>query len=366
MSELIEGDLLARITAPFDGAPCGEDLRMDLAPDALYSALRDARSEARAAERLAENDPSAPTGHDGWKTVEQLSVKALESRSKDIEIACWLMESLVRSRGLAGFADGAEILSELISRFWEDGIFPLFDEADPDYQLVAVAGLSGQERDGTLLQPLRRIPLFEQADGSPVTIWDYNRSRQLASVEMKDSMPASIAAIVPFGDIEASMRMHGQSRLRKTVSAAARAVEAWSLLEVAISSVTTDASTPSTSRVRDLLGNILLVAQRYVPAELPTEMQAKGPETTAAVNGGGPVGELTRSGPATRDAMLDDVLRIATVFRAREPGAPFSYTIEEAVRRARLSWVELLREMLPNAEARTGVLSGLGIRPPPE
>lgn len=57
------------------------------------------------------------------------------------------------------------------------------------------------------------------------------------------------------------------------------------------------------------------------------------------------------------------MLRIAGIFRIREPTSPLSYTLENAVRRARLSWPELLAEVMPDNNARTSVLTGLGIRP---
>ncbi|MEA2772299.1 MAG: type secretion system protein ImpA, partial [Acetobacteraceae bacterium] len=43
------------------------------------------------------------------------------------------------------------------------------------------------------------------------------------------------------------------------------------------------------------------------------------------------------------------------------------YTLEEAVRRGRLTWPELLTEVVPDANVRGAMLVMLGIRPvPPE
>ena len=365
ISGSIDAELLERVLAPFDGAPGGEDLRLDPSPNALYSALRDARSEARAAERLADNDPTASIGYPDWNTVERLSIQALASRSKDIEITAWLVESLTRSRGLDGLAEGAEILAGLIARFWDKGMFPAPDDEDPAYRLAAITGLSGGSRDGTLLQPLRRITLFEQEDGNPVTLWQYNRSWNHASLGKKDeasgSKPTAAPSrpVVPLDSIENSARSLGRPRLLATRTAALRAIGAWNALERAVADVVTPDAVPSTSRVLELLNGIVAITNRYLPAD-------PDPEPPDAAVGddedGAPLDGPARAS-AGRDALLDDVLRIAGIFRIREPTSPLSYTLENAVRRARLSWPELLAEVMPDNNARTSVLTGLGIRP---
>ena len=53
--------------------------------------------------------------------------------------------------------------------------------------------------------------------------------------------------------------------------------------------------------------------------------------------------------------------------RTKRPGpvSPLSYTLQEAVRRARMSWPELLEEIVPDISQRMQILLSLGIRPPP-
>lgn len=361
-------ELLSIVTAPFEGgAPAGEDLRLDIDPRAIYSALRDARSEVRALERRAENDPaSGLADQSGWKTVERLSIEALTSRSKDVEIACWLAESLTRRRGLAGLAEGARILCALISGFWTDGLFPHGDD-DPSGRLASITGLSGESRDGSLLQPLRRIVLFEMHDGTPVSLWQYERSRETESLNGDAKARQGIADLVPFADIEIAARGHGRAMLLDTALDAIRAADAWRRLEAVAATVVEEPATPSIGRVLDLLASFVKIAERYLPAsELHPAIDMAEPDVSE------PVGEVEESVGVkvvpilSRDAMLDEIIRIAGAFRANEPNSPLSYTLEEAVRRARLSWLELLREVLPDLQPRTSVLSGLGIRPPAE
>ena len=56
---------------------------------------------------------------------------------------------------------------------------------------------------------------------------------------------------------------------------------------------------------------------------------------------------------------------IANFFRRTEPHSPLSYTLDEAVRRGRMTWPELLAEVVADMDARNSILTTLGIRPPP-
>jgi type VI secretion system protein ImpA len=70
------------------------------------------------------------------------------------------------------------------------------------------------------------------------------------------------------------------------------------------------------------------------------------------------------SAAASREDMLRELERIAEFFRRTEPQSPLSYTLEEAVRRGRMSWPELMAEIVTDAATRDNILMQLGIRPP--
>ena len=119
---------------------------------------------------------------------------------------------------------------------------------------------------------------------------------------------------------------------------------------------------PPTSRVRDLLRSILDIAKTYAPPEETARV------TDATDESGGdadPQGAAKGTRPATREDMLHDLSRIAAYFRRAEPLSPLAYTLEEAVRRARLTWPELLEEVVPDNGTRSAILVMFGIRPPP-
>jgi type VI secretion system protein ImpA len=59
------------------------------------------------------------------------------------------------------------------------------------------------------------------------------------------------------------------------------------------------------------------------------------------------------------------VTEIAAWFKRNEPSSPIGFTLDEAVRRARLGWPELVAELVADETARHTLLTTAGIKPPP-
>jgi type VI secretion system protein ImpA len=363
-------DRVAKILSTFGGeTPAGDDLRLDASPQSLYYRLRDARAAARAEERAAEDNPAAGGAVSAyWGTVQTLAIEALQSRSKDVEIAAWLAESLTRHDGLAGLAQGAAIIAGLIEQFWDNGLLPAEDPDDPEGRLIAITGLSGQDRDGSLLQPLRMTILFELDDGTPITFWEYDRARDAAPLAATGRAVQRTAPNAPsFTALEAIAERNGRGSFTALERDATTALGAWKTIEDVVKRVVRSEAAPSTGRVTALLETLRKTAARYLPI---TEVALGGSVEAAAgklvTDAGRPASPDAVSDTASREAMLEQILQIAMAFRRTEPGSPISYTLEEAVRRARLSLPDLLRELLPELPARSSILLGLGIKPPSE
>ncbi|HMG50280.1 MAG TPA: type VI secretion system protein TssA [Inquilinus sp.] len=356
-------DLEKVLRAISEDVAAGSDPRLDVTPQSLYFRLRDARSEARAEERLADNDPGADTGVSRhWVAVGDLAVEALSTKAKDIEIAAWLTESLVRRDGLAGLTAGAKVLSGLVSRYWNDGLFPVPDEDGLAGRVAPVAGLSGEGGNGTLLQPLRKLVLYERADGTLVTYWQFEQSEEVEALEPQRKAQRLASGVLPFADLEAEAKTIGREPLSRILGAVTQAIEAWRGLDEALTAAAAEAA-PPTGRVHDLLEKLRRIAERYAP--LPEAPAAPAPEVEQAVGDGTVAAAPASANRApTREEMLQEISRIAAYFRISEPNSPLSYTLEDAVRRARLGLPDLLKEMMPELATRSAVLSGLGIKPP--
>jgi len=147
--------------------------------------------------------------------------------------------------------------------------------------------------------------------------------------------------------------------------------EAWAALAASLDA-RAGADAPPTSAVRDLLESALATVKRLAgdklaaaaePGEALAAEEAGGEEEAAA--GGAPSGgRRARPGEiASREDALRMLEEVARWFRRTEPHSPLSYTLDEAVRRGRMSLPELLAELMPDESTRSSFLSSLGIRP---
>lgn len=109
-----------------------------------YSGIYDEISEARRA------DLDVPQGE--WQTevkvadfrkVIALATPALEGVTKDLQIAAWLVEALIKIHGFAGLRDGLRLLTNLQDSFWPS-IHPEIDEGDMEGRANAIAWVEQQ------------------------------------------------------------------------------------------------------------------------------------------------------------------------------------------------------------------------------
>lgn len=361
----IDGFDAESLLAPIsEELPCGTDIRTDFSPTSLYFRLRDARADARAAERAADADPGGEgASPDGWRTVRSLGTKILQEQAKDLEVAAWLTESLLRTNGLAGLAEGARLLGNLADTYW-DNVFPMPDEDGMETRIAAVTGLNGEGGDGTLSQPLNKLRLFNTADGEPVLLFQYEQSAALEAISDKARKEARInAGVKPFDAMQALARAAGPGifvALRKQVR---EAQAAWTGMGEVFDRVAGEHA-PPTRKISELLDNILSIANQFAPPEIvETEVGGQAEESQdndgeAPVSGGGGRGKRMM----TREDALASLAEIAAFFRRTEPQSPLAYTIDDAIRRGRLTWPELLSELVADDNLRNNILVSLGIK----
>ncbi|HEX7389066.1 MAG TPA: type VI secretion system protein TssA [Acidiphilium sp.] len=351
---------------PIEGeVPCGADLRADYSPQSLYYRMRDARSDARAAERAADADPSLEQdASQHWRSVLKLAETAFGT-TRDLEVAAWMTEALLREEGLAGLTQGAQLIDGLARGFW-DGLYPLPDEDGMETRIAPVSGLNGVGGDGTLMQPLRKLELFSTPDGTPVPLFQFQQSEETAGLGDEKRKAARIAAGVPeFAKLEIAARASGGAHFAALLRAAQGALSTWTAMAASLDAVA-GADSPPTGRIAELLDQIIAIARRYAPAvvaEAPVEPETEeGGDVASAPEISGGAAQV-RGPVRTREDALRQLAEIAEFFRRAEPQSPISMTIDEAIRRARLSWPELIEDILTDAAVRQTMLTALGIKP---
>jgi type VI secretion system protein ImpA len=334
---------LETLLAPIsEAAPAGINLRQDVSPTSTYYRLKDARSGARAAER----------------------------RAKDLEVAAWLVEGLVRSHGFAGLRDGLSLTRGLIENYW-DSFFSLEDEDGLATRLAPIAGLNGQGNEGTLIQPLRKVSVTAQTDEGAFAVYHYDQARALSNVadaEVKARREA--AGEISMERFTAAVNRSGGEYYISLIEDVEGAIKEVELLANALNE-RAGREAPRTSDIAGALTTILN-AIRSFSGELVTRALAAAAAAQGSLEGGsggeaGATGIAMISGTVSgRDDALRILLNVAEYFKRFEPHSPISTSLEEIVRRARLPFAELLQELLPDAAAWRSALNSAGIKPPPE
>ena len=362
--------LLARLP---DGDGAGVDLRQDYSSSSIYQKLRDARSEARAEERARDSEGDSEGGiADGWREVRRLAITALETQTKDLEIAAWLTEALVRQAGLPGLAAGAKLLSGLMDEHW-DAAHPLPDEDGLEGRAAPLGGLAGGESDGTVMQALRRVALFRRPSGELLSIYQYEAAHQTAGLADEGRREQRYAQGVLSLDTLESEARFDRAGLRRVVGEAAEARSAWQEFQDALDARFAASEVPPSRRVAELLDRLVEVASQLNSGD-PTIVDGQGaPEEGQAAESTTPsnmasTGNLAATGVPVagiggREQALRTLDQLAAFFQATEPHSFLAYTLADAARRGRMTLPELLAEVLQDETARTGMLTALGIRP---
>jgi type VI secretion system protein ImpA len=157
------------LLAPIAGDnPAGENLRYE----AVYDEIKEAR---RADDPLDRGEWQHEVKTADWARVEKIATDALQNRSKDIQIAVWLMEALIKRLGFEGVAAGLDLLSGLMSRFW-DQLYPEIDDGDLDFRAAPIDFLNEK-----LWYAVKEIPVTDPGTSSGFSWFKWSESRDVGS-----------------------------------------------------------------------------------------------------------------------------------------------------------------------------------------
>lgn len=362
-------DLLAPVT---DDRPVGDDLRENASATSDYYKVKDARSAARAAERSMDADEESGALLPEWRTILELCPKILTDQAKDLEIAAWFIEALLRAQGFAGLRDGFALARGLVERFWDD-LYPTPDEDGIATRVGPLTGLNGESADGTLIQPIRKVPLTW--GDTPYALWHYEQAIDLAKLTDDSKKQARIDnGAVTWDQFEKSVRETPGTEFRTLLEDIQGALDEFEALgNLLYEKAGHDA--PPGGNIRRIL-NAALDAVNYaardklaVLADSAAEEVAAADAGTDAATAGGAAAATVRAtagGPiATREDAFRVLLQVAEFFRKTEPHSPISYTLDEAVRRGRMTLPELLQELITDEETRRLFFVASGAKPPP-
>jgi type VI secretion system protein ImpA len=142
--------------------PSGVSLRYAL----VYDKIKDARREE-------DDAPQGEWAHErkvaDWKQVIKLAGESLATKSKDLQLAVWITEAMLRAEGFPGLLGGLQLLQGLVENFW-DTLYPEIEDGEMDMRAATLDWVGSR-----LDQAIRSVALTRQG----YDWFKYKQSRQV-------------------------------------------------------------------------------------------------------------------------------------------------------------------------------------------
>lgn len=345
--------LLAPISAD---SPAGESLRYD----GLFDEIKELRRE---------DDASLPQGvwkrelkRAEWDDVAAKAAEAIETRTKDLQLAGWLLEAWLHCDGFPGAVRGLRLVRRLCDDFWDD-LHPQIEDGDLDFRLGPLRWLA--ERLPTML---KSVPVTRPDDDTPAYTWtDWEAAQHLA-------------ALADRAEAEEKVEDEGrvtQSKFLVSVSLSpavlfARLADELAAVETALGELDrslherVEGEAPSFADARGTLEAI----RAYVARNLEERIdEGELPPPGGPADGGGEIADEAKTAPRaggrirSRAEAYQRLNEAAEYLLRAEPHSPAPYLVRRAVSWGGMSLAELLAELLSkNADLDT-IYELLGIRP---
>ena len=339
---LLSPDALLAPIAP--EAPCGASLRND----GIFTEIRLLREE---------DDPALPMGQwerplkrADWPHIAHVCGTILATRSKDLQLAMWLVEAWTRQRGCAGLADGLRLVEALLRRYWPCLHPVILDDGDSDARLAPLEWLNE-----ALSACLRlHAPLFtvalEQQTAVTLVLWERLTAQDMtagAPVERK----AAPAAAQPLtrADILAHVNA-AQASIAGSAALCRASLDSLAAIDAFLHEQLQDGA-PALGKLGATLEAALRVLAQcqtaeVAPAPVPDAVAAPAPAAIEVAPTGAPLPPIAtlhwrnrREAYATLDALADYLSDV-------EPHSPTPFLIRRAAQWGRMSLPEVIADII--------------------
>lgn len=356
---------LERLLSPISAErACGESLRWDPAWAEL-SKLRKRQTDILGATQEVQPD---------WPRIISTATELLTTRSKDLLIAGWLTEALVRQNGFAGLRDGLRLIRGMVERFWGD-LYPEIEDGDLEPRAAPFVWLTDKDGGARMPALLSDVPLA-LSETEDVYSWTYWNAR-LAPGQHENEDAESYEA-----------RRHLAETKRERFDTAVAATPAEFYLErlaeiedclreidelaVLVDDRLEDHS-PGWSALRKTLGDIEVFVRSVLRDKgvMPggstaiTDAEGNGRGDYTGLASAATAGPAVSSGPIrTRAEAIARLEEAARYFSAADPHSPVALLVRRAIRWANMSLPELLAELIKDDASRSQVAETLGLSRP--
>lgn len=348
-----------------ENKPAGDDIRADPSPTSLYYSIKDARNAARAAERNNLFDGNSSEADEQWRKIIQLAPTILQNNAKDLEVASWYTEALVRQYGFQGLRDGFKLIHGLIEQYW-DNLYPLPDEDGIETRVASLAGLNGEGAEGVLIVPIRNVDITQGSEPGPFSFWKYQQALDVEKI-IDETAKADKAAKLGFSidDVDNAVAESSEAFFVNARDDLRITIDTFKEVGNMLDEYCGINDAPPVSNIlnilQDCLGTVNHIGKYKIPAE-HEEAALEDQENTATESAGVTQQAALTSGAITgRKDAFKKLAEISEYFRKAEPHSPISYILKRAVKWGDMPLDELMKELIPDSSARDiyGSLTGI-------
>jgi len=332
-----------------------------------YDSLKEARREEEA---LNQGVWTRDIKVADWQKVIQVGTRILSEESKDLEVAVWLLEGLVKRHGFAGLRDGLKVLRELHTTYW-DNFHPIIEDGDREIRTGRIEVLNK-----LLPSAIKFVPLIISPSGPGYGYWHYKESQDIENLRRGAASDAEKRRQLEEAQKEGKLDgdkfekavagtplVHCSAVLEQIVQSGQELEE---LAKVLDEKYGEDA--PSLRLVKESLyecqslidsivkkkGGIGLQSIKQATADKETEVGVMGGGPSDGGNGGGPLRD--------RAGALRQLAAVAEFFQKTEPHSPISYLVQRAAKWGEMPLDEWLQEVIKNPGVLGEVRETLGIK----
>ena len=346
--------------------PSGESLR--------YSGIYDQISEARRADdNLNQGAWQSELKVADFRRVVELAVPALSSESKDLQIAAWLSEALVKEHGFAGLRDSLKLMAGLQENFWET-LHPEVDDGDEEGRANAVAWMEAQTAFA-----VKQVPVTD-GDGYGFLDWEdskrFNIPADLESLdyEAREKFVALKSQAETERRATAEVWEKARARTRRAFCEAANydleeCRTALAELNRIVEEKFDRNQVPGLNNLSKALDDVHTLVKRLLEEKRAEEpdpadeeaIAGEGGELTNGNGTGAAAGISVGGAVQNRSDALKRLAEIAAFFQKTEPHSPVAYLVQRAVKWGNMPLESWLRDVIKDESVLGSLRETLGI-----
>jgi type VI secretion system protein ImpA len=351
-------------------APCGEDISYDAGFLELEQLVK-GTAETQVGDHIQQGEEP------DWKKVRGQSLKLLE-RSRDIRLVLYLTASTLCLKGLPGFCDGLALLRGLVERYW-DHFFPQLDPEDDNDPLERMNIIGALSPPPTVMSDQDQLKFITRLMSVPLCRPEDARLpnpslRDILAASGELSVPEKEASTLPSMQIiDAAFEQVDIEALKDTHQMILDCLDHLQALDLMLIEQVGASSVPDFNRLESLLRQMQSKTGIYMERRGYGADASSAGEPNGAAEGDSTNREVRQTAdaaaPAVRGPGLtgsvasnQDVQKaldmIISYYDRSEPSSPVPLLIKRAKRLVGKSFVDIIRDISPDAMSQVQMVSG--------